>query len=561
MRHYIRLFAVGALLALAFDVTPAAQSINTQIQIAINQLVTGVTPFQILRMIAGGYVNFGSLSGASGYGFRDNAGTIQFKNDGGGWVSLPASGTFPTGAPYITRTPDSDLSNEFALSTLATALLINTTGTGVPTAYAGATCTNQFVRALSATGGATCQSVDVTADVTGIVPVANGGTGLGSGTSGGILGYTATGTLASSVALTNHQIVIGRGAAATPVPLGSVGTTTQVLHGSASGDPSFGAVVLTTDVSGILPVANGGTNNAFFTVSGPATTAKTYTFPNSNSTILTDAAAVTAAQGGTGQTSYTIGDLLYASGATALSKLAGVATGNVLLSGGVATSPAWGKVGLTTHVTGTLPVANGGTNLTSYTVGDIIYASGATAFSRLAAVATGSVLCSAGVTTAPGWCASPTVTSLTAVSTTNLGATTGDTIQTLSTTATNDDPTEIVRQYRVATTDATPTALATIALDAFKTTQFQCWVTARRTGGVSGTAEDGAAYNVQVAYKVVGGAATEIAAETLTVIGEDQAGWTVTWAPSAGNAVMSVTGAASNNVTWHATCRSYAVGS
>jgi hypothetical protein len=36
------------------------------------------------------------------------------------------------------------------------------------------------------------------------------------------------------------------------------GTTTTVYHGNASGNGSFGSVVLTTDVSGVLPVANGG---------------------------------------------------------------------------------------------------------------------------------------------------------------------------------------------------------------------------------------------------------------------------------------------------------------
>lgn len=72
--------------------------------------------------------------------------------------------------------------------------------------------------------------------------------------------------------------------------------------------------------------------------------------------------AIAADYGGTGQASYTTGDLLYASGATALSKLAGVATGNALISGGVGTAPSWGKVGLTTHVSGTLGLANGGTN-------------------------------------------------------------------------------------------------------------------------------------------------------------------------------------------------------
>lgn len=73
-------------------------------------------------------------------------------------------------------------------------------------------------------------------------------------------------------------------------------------------------------------------------------------------------AALPAAKGGTGQAGgYAVGDILYASGATALSKLADIATGNVLLSGGVTTAPSYGKVGLTTHVSGTLGIANGGT--------------------------------------------------------------------------------------------------------------------------------------------------------------------------------------------------------
>lgn len=97
--------------------------------------------------------------------------------------------------------------------------------------------------------------------------------------------------------------------------------------------------------------------------------------------------AVGAGYGGTGLTSYAVGDIIYASGATALSKLAAVATGNVLISGGVTTAPSWGKVGLTTHVSGTLPIANGGTGQTSAvaafdalspltTAGDTIYHNG-----------------------------------------------------------------------------------------------------------------------------------------------------------------------------------------
>ena len=71
---------------------------------------------------------------------------------------------------------------------------------------------------------------------------------------------------------------------------------------------------------------------------------------------------ITAVKGGTGQTSFAVGDLLYADTTTTLAKLADVSTGNALISGGVSTAPTWGKVGLTTHVSGILPVANGGTN-------------------------------------------------------------------------------------------------------------------------------------------------------------------------------------------------------
>ena len=72
------------------------------------------------------------------------------------------------------------------------------------------------------------------------------------------------------------------------------------------------------------------------------------------------------ARGGTNITSYAVGDLVYASGATTLASLADVATGNALLSGGVGVAPAYGKVGLTTHVSGVLPVANGGRGLAAF---------------------------------------------------------------------------------------------------------------------------------------------------------------------------------------------------
>jgi hypothetical protein len=55
-----------------------------------------------------------------------------------------------------------------------------------------------------------------------------------------------------------------------------------------------------------------------------------------------NATAIAAANGGTGQTSYAAGDLLYASGATTLSKLALGAQGYVLKAG--ASAPEWGVI-------------------------------------------------------------------------------------------------------------------------------------------------------------------------------------------------------------------------
>lgn len=403
-------FVVGCLLLTA---TTLAQPQSTQVQIAINQLITGITPFTLLRLGASDYINWGSGSTASGYGFRDNAGTIEVKNSGGSWSAISGNGGNPIAASYWTRVSESSLTNETVMGALSTALIINTTTTGVPVAYVGTSCTNQFIRSLDGVGAATCASVSLINDTIGTLTVSRGGTGLLSGTSGGVLAFTAAGTLASSAALTDNVLMVGGGAGAVPNTLAAgLGTTTTLLHGNAAGEPTWGAVVLTTDVSGILPGANGGTGNGFFAVTGPTTALRTFTFPNASATVLTSNAAVTAAQGGTGIASYTIGDLLQASGATTLSALAATSTGNALISGGVGTVSSWGKIGLTTHVSGTLAATNGGTGISSFTAGDLLSASSGTTLTTVAAVATGQVLISQGAGTLPTWSADPQLSSV-----------------------------------------------------------------------------------------------------------------------------------------------------
>lgn len=214
--------------------------------------------------------------------------------------------------------------------------IIYGTGSDTMTRLAKDTNAQRVLTNGGASNNPSWAQVSLTQGVSGLLPYAN----LSNGAGLSVVGRSAntSGVQADITAGTNGNILRRNG---TSLDFGSINLAAAGAVGSS-----------------ILPVANGGTNNAFFTVSGPASTAKTYTFPNATCTILTSNAAVTAAQGGTGQSSYAVGDLLYASTTTALSKLAGVATGNALISGGVNTAPSWGKIGLSTHVSGNLPVGN-----------------------------------------------------------------------------------------------------------------------------------------------------------------------------------------------------------
>lgn len=144
------------------------------------------------------------------------------------------------------------------------------------------------------------------------------------------------------------------------------------------------------------------------TGTGPSTL-RTYTFPDYDAKLVTSVAAILP---------YVIGDLLYASSTTSLAKLADVAVGQVLVSGGVGVAPAWSASPALTGLTLVTPLnaASGGSGQSSYAVGDLLYASGAAALSKLADVAVGQVLASGGVGVAPAWSAAPTVTSVAASS-------------------------------------------------------------------------------------------------------------------------------------------------
>ena len=129
----------------------------------------------------------------------------------------------------------------------------------------------------------------------------------------------------------------------------------------------------------------------------------TITIPTGATFTITDGLGV--AGGGTGLTSFTAGDVLYATGTTTLAKLAKGTAEQVLAMNSGATAPDWGSVDLT--VLPTITVAKGGTNLSSFTAGDILYATGSTTLTKLAKGTGRQGLQTNSGATAPEWTNSP----------------------------------------------------------------------------------------------------------------------------------------------------------
>ena len=96
-----------------------------------------------------------------------------------------------------------------------------------------------------------------------VIPVSGGGTALANGTSGGILGFTAAGTIASSALLTQFGLVVGGGAGSTPSAI-TPGTAGQFLIAQTSANPSWNTLGrdATSDASGNITISNSAVTNA-----------------------------------------------------------------------------------------------------------------------------------------------------------------------------------------------------------------------------------------------------------------------------------------------------------
>jgi hypothetical protein len=359
--------------------------------IAVNKIVSGVST---ITSSAGTTI----LNSASTY-YQVIVGTTTQT------IRLPDATTLLNGTTFII---DNDSTGNVTVTDNASASLDVIPGGGISYLYlnnnstvAGTWTAHGFLPSIYNFNNSTADfaNASITNAVWNGTTIASGygGTGLTSFTSGGAVYATSTSALATgtlpvtaggtaATTFTSNGVLYGNGTSALGAT--AAGTTGQVLIGNTGAAPSWGTIS-----SSLVSSFSAGTTG--FTPSTATTGA------------VTLAGTLAATNGGTGQSSYAVGDLVYASTTTALSKLADVATGNALISGGVGAAPSYGKIGLTTHVSGTLPIANGGTNSTATpTAGGVAYGTG-TAYAVNTAGTSGQYLTSGGAG-APTWTTLPT---------------------------------------------------------------------------------------------------------------------------------------------------------
>jgi hypothetical protein len=117
----------------------------------------------------------------------------------------------------------------------------------------------------------------------------------------------------------------------------------------------------------IIASTYGGTGNGFTKFSGATTAEKTYSLPDASTTILTTNAAVTIAQGGTGQTTQQAALTALSGTQTSGQYLRSNGTNTLLSAIQAADVPTLNQntTGTASNVTGVVAIANGGTGQTT----------------------------------------------------------------------------------------------------------------------------------------------------------------------------------------------------
>lgn len=229
--------------------------------------------------------------------------------------------------------------------------------------------------------------------------------------------------------ITSGQLALARGG--TGADLSATGGANQFVKQSSAGGGFTVGTIADADVPDTITASNyvlkaGDTMTGTLTVTGMTNSALTASKPifTAADKSLTSTGTVPANQGGTGQSSYAVGDFLYADTTSTLAKLADVATGNALISGGVNTAPSFGKI-TTAHTTG-IAASGANSDITSAsvlaTISDALTLSVNGALSAPGLIGNGTwITGGTATTTKPYWLIEPTGTTSTGWSTSGTG--------------------------------------------------------------------------------------------------------------------------------------------
>jgi hypothetical protein len=247
--------------------------------------------------------------------------------------------------------------NTLSKRAIGTAGQVLTVSGGVPVWSTPSGGTVTTVSVVSANGFAgtvatatTTPAITLTTTITGILK--GNGTAISAATDSDITGKLLTGYVSGAGVVAATDSILQ----AIQKLNGNIGA---LVTGVSSVNGSTGAVTVTiTGTANRISVTGGAGLTPTIDISATYIGQASITTLGTITTGTWSATTIAANKGGTGQTVYAVGDILYADTTTTLAKLADIATGNALISGGVGVAPSWGKIGLATHVSGNLPVAN-----------------------------------------------------------------------------------------------------------------------------------------------------------------------------------------------------------
>jgi len=269
------------------------------------------------------------------------------------------------------------------------------------------TQTGSYILALNSSSTGFNWINPTTGGVAGSIQPTNlGGTGIGGPYQAGEVIYAASPTAFAATAVgTPGQVLTSNGASAptwNPVSLtGSTSLTNQVsgilpLSNGGTNNSSLAQAGQVYYGSGTTQFGQttGGTVGQFLTYQGSS--GPTWTSANTGSTSLTSGVTgiLPTANGGTNNSAVAAGQVYYGSGTTQFGQTTGGTVGQFLTYQG-SSGPTWtnantGSTNLTNQVVGILPVGFGGTGTgTSYIQYGLIFASSATQFASTGAGASG----------------------------------------------------------------------------------------------------------------------------------------------------------------------------